>query len=98
VSRFTTVTAPGDVLDGVYRVDEVAADHIGLTYLPLNAKQTLSFGAGAAPGAPPPPGQVPVPIATRDVISMAPAIQLLPICAHARDSSPVAAGADGIQA
>ena len=43
-----TVTAAGDVLDGIYRVDEVATDYIALTYLPLKMKQILSFRAGAA--------------------------------------------------
>ncbi len=68
-----TITAAGNVLDGVYRVDEVAADHIALTYLPLNTKQILSFAAGAAPPAervaPSQPREMTVPIATRDVIS-----------------------------
>ena len=42
-----TVTA-GDVLDDIYRVDEVATDYIALTYLPLKMKQILSFREGAA--------------------------------------------------
>jgi len=34
----------GDVLDNVYRVDEVKAPVMTLTYLPLNIKQTIQIG------------------------------------------------------
>ncbi len=34
----------GDVLDNVYRVDEVRAPVMILTYLPLNIKQTIQIG------------------------------------------------------
>ena len=71
-----TVTAAGDVLDGIYRVDEIAAEYIALTYLPLKLKQVLSFAAGAGPlqtgSAPFQPRETPLPIPTRDVISMTP--------------------------
>ena len=88
-----TVNAAGDVLDGVYRIDEVAAGHIALTYLPLNSKQILSFGAGAAtslervaPAQPPVPA---VPIATRDVLATGPARP--PQARDGPPSAPVAA-------
>jgi hypothetical protein len=35
----------GDVLDNIYRVDEVRAPVMILTYLPLNIKQTIQIGA-----------------------------------------------------
>jgi hypothetical protein len=78
------VTEAGDVLDGVYRVDEVAANHIALTYLPLNAKQIVTFAASAAttqkPGASAQPAATPMPIATRDVIAPdQPAAMTVPI-------------------
>ena len=41
--RVYTVSA-GDVIDGIYHVDEVAGDRLALTYLPLNIKQSLSIG------------------------------------------------------
>ncbi len=34
----------GDVLDNIYRVDEVRAPMMILTYLPLNIKQTIQIG------------------------------------------------------
>lgn len=34
----------GDVLDNIYRVDEVSAPLMTLTYLPLNIKQTIQIG------------------------------------------------------
>ena len=98
------VTAAGDVLDGMYRIDEVAANHIAFTYLPLNAKQIVTFAASAAttptPVAPAQPAAtivpavtiVPVatnvPIATRDVISTAPARSDPPAIAQAQDGRP----------
>ena len=42
------IAIDGDVLDDIYRVDEVATDYIALTYLPLKMKQILSFREGAA--------------------------------------------------
>ena len=87
-----TVSARGDVLEGIYRVDEVAAGHIALTYLPLNIKQILSFAEGAVgPRAgivPSQPGEIPVPIPTRDVISTAPASPNPPSVAQMPTSSP----------
>lgn len=41
--RLYTVS-PGDVIDGIYRVEEVAAGQLGLTYLPLNIKQSMTIG------------------------------------------------------
>ena len=62
------VTAAGDVLDGIYRIDEVAANHIALTYLPLNTKQMVTFAASAptapTPVAPAQPAATIVPSAT----------------------------------
>jgi len=34
----------GEVIDGNYRVDGIAGSKLGLTYLPLNIKQTLETG------------------------------------------------------
>lgn len=34
----------GDVLDGLYRVDEIADQTISMVYLPLNKKQTIAIG------------------------------------------------------
>lgn len=34
----------GDILDNIYRVDEVRAPAMTLTYLPLNIKQTIRIG------------------------------------------------------
>lgn len=34
----------GDTIDGTYRVDEIRAPLMTLTYLPLNIKQTLQIG------------------------------------------------------
>jgi hypothetical protein len=34
----------GDIIDGNYRVDGIAGSTLGLTYLPLNIKQTLDIG------------------------------------------------------
>lgn len=36
--------SPGDILENTYRVDGVAAGQLGLTYLPLNIKQTMNIG------------------------------------------------------
>lgn len=36
--------APGDVIDGTYRVDGLSGGFVELTYLPLNVKQTLGTG------------------------------------------------------
>ena len=36
--------SPGDVLENTYHVDEVAGGQLGLTYLPLNIKQTINIG------------------------------------------------------
>ncbi len=41
--RLYTVS-PGDVIDGMYRVEEVVAGQLGLTYLPLNIKQSMTIG------------------------------------------------------
>jgi hypothetical protein len=41
--RVYTVSA-GDVLDGIYHIDEIAGDRLGLTYLPLKIKQSLNIG------------------------------------------------------
>jgi hypothetical protein len=34
----------GDVIEGTYRVDGISGAVLGLTYLPLNIKQTLNIG------------------------------------------------------
>ncbi len=39
------VVATGDVIDNVYRVDEIGNEVLLLTYLPMNVRQTLSTGA-----------------------------------------------------
>jgi len=39
------VVGAGDVIDDVYRVDDIGADALSLTYLPMNIQQTLSTGA-----------------------------------------------------
>ena len=39
------VVGVGDVIDELYRVDEIGADTLMLTYLPLNVQQTLPTGA-----------------------------------------------------
>jgi len=36
--------SPGDILENTYRVDGISAGQLGLTYLPLNIKQTMSIG------------------------------------------------------
>jgi hypothetical protein len=41
--RLYTVS-PGDVIDNTYRVEEVVAGQLGLTYLPLNIRQSMSVG------------------------------------------------------
>lgn len=41
--RVFSVT-PGETLENTYRVDGVVAGQLGLTYLPLNIKQTLRIG------------------------------------------------------
>ncbi len=35
----------GDIIEGNYRVDGIAGSTLGLTYLPLNIKQTLDIGS-----------------------------------------------------
>lgn len=37
--------AQGDVIDNTYKVEDVAAAQMTLTYLPLNIKQTLAIGS-----------------------------------------------------
>jgi len=39
------VVGAGDVIDNVYRVDEIGPESLLLTYLPMNVQQTLSTGA-----------------------------------------------------
>ncbi len=39
------VVGIGDVIDDLYRVDDIGADALMLTYLPLNVQQTLPTGA-----------------------------------------------------
>jgi hypothetical protein len=41
----TIVAQAGDTIDGAYRVDEITAAAVVLTYLPLKQKQTLPIGA-----------------------------------------------------
>lgn len=41
--RILLVSA-GDVIEGIYRVDGIAGSMLGLTYLPLNIRQTLDIG------------------------------------------------------
>lgn len=41
--RLYTVS-PGDVIDNTYRVEEVVAGQLGLTYLPLNIRQSMTVG------------------------------------------------------
>lgn len=41
--RVLTVSA-GDIIEGTYRVDGIAGTTLGLTYLPLNIKQSLDIG------------------------------------------------------
>lgn len=36
--------SPGDVLEGTYRVEEIASGQLVLIYLPLNTRQTMSIG------------------------------------------------------
>ncbi|MGZ8983680.1 MAG: hypothetical protein ACXW11_06975 [Methylotenera sp.] len=36
--------SPGDIIENTYHVDGVAAGLLGLTYLPLNIKQTMNIG------------------------------------------------------
>jgi hypothetical protein len=49
----------GDTLDGDYHVAKVDNDGLELVYLPLGVKQTLQFGATAAPSANPQKPQKP---------------------------------------
>jgi hypothetical protein len=42
--RIHTVSQ-GDVIEGTHRVDRIADNHVELTYLPLDARQSLSIGA-----------------------------------------------------
>ena len=41
--RVLTVSA-GDVIEGTYRVDGIVGTTLGLTYLPLNIRQTIDVG------------------------------------------------------
>lgn len=41
--RVLTVSA-GDIIEGTYRVEGIVGTSLGLTYLPLNIKQTLNIG------------------------------------------------------
>jgi hypothetical protein len=41
--RVLTVSA-GDVIEGTYRVDGIVGSTLGLTYLPLNIRQTIDVG------------------------------------------------------
>ena len=41
--RILLVSA-GDIIEGTYRVDGIVGTALGLTYLPLNIKQTLDMG------------------------------------------------------
>jgi len=36
--------SPGDVIDGIYRVEEIVGGQLGLTYLPLNIRQSMTIG------------------------------------------------------
>jgi len=36
--------SPGDIVDGTYSIDRIAAGQIELTYLPLNIKQSIAVG------------------------------------------------------
>jgi hypothetical protein len=38
------LVSTGDIIEGTYRVDGIAGTSLGLTYLPLNIKQTLDIG------------------------------------------------------
>jgi hypothetical protein len=37
-----------DVLDGMYRVDDISDDEVVLTYIPMNARQTLALARNAS--------------------------------------------------
>lgn len=39
------VVAPGEVIDNLYRIDEIGASAVVITYLPMNTQQTLLTGA-----------------------------------------------------
>ena len=41
--RLYTVPA-GEIIDGIYRVEGISGDLLGLTYLPLNIKQSINIG------------------------------------------------------
>lgn len=41
--RLYTVST-GDVIDGIYRVEDVSAGQLGIIYLPLNIRQSMSVG------------------------------------------------------
>jgi hypothetical protein len=43
----------GDTLDDGYRVEEVAADHVALVYVPLGTVERLPLGADQSPPATP---------------------------------------------
>ncbi|NKF64783.1 secretion system X translation initiation factor [Ralstonia solanacearum] len=36
------IVSPGDVIDGVYRFESIAATEARFTYLPLNQRQVMS--------------------------------------------------------
>ncbi len=38
------VLKPGDVIDNIYKLEEVNDSAVVLTYLPLSQRQTLSIG------------------------------------------------------
>jgi len=40
------IAKAGDVIDGIYRVEEIAGNRMTLLYQPLKEKQVLSIGAG----------------------------------------------------
>ncbi|HZO02000.1 MAG TPA: hypothetical protein VFB93_12450 [Burkholderiales bacterium] len=46
--RSSTMVSAGDMIDGTYRVENVARDHAVLRYLPLGERQVLMYQAGAA--------------------------------------------------
>jgi hypothetical protein len=86
----------GEVVDGNYRVKGIAGSQLVLTYLPMNADQSLAVPAGilgmvrAQSARPPPPVPAARPAAAPKVAaSPAPAV---PSAAPARPMPPVATG------
>jgi len=57
--RSSAMLSVGDIIDGTYRVENLARDHAVLRYLPLGTQQVLMYQAGAAP--PPELAAAPVP-------------------------------------